>query len=70
MVLGPAVIHMLGPGSPGYVSWMQQKSGCIAYAKMLMPAAGGVIPVSTLALPPPPTKKSATFESEGICLSE
>ena len=55
-VLGPAVIHMPGPGAPGYASWMQPKSGCIAHAKMLMPMAGGVSPVLTMALPPPPTK--------------
>ena len=61
VVLGPAVIHMPGPGAPGYVSWMQPKSGCIAYAKMLIPAAGGVSPVLTMALPPLPTEKSPTF---------
>ena len=60
-VLGPAVIHMMGPGTPGYVSWMQPKLGCIAYAKMLMPAVGGVSPVLMMALPPPPTEKLATF---------
>ena len=26
-VLGPAVIHMLGPGTPGYISWMQPSQG-------------------------------------------
>ena len=62
-VLGLAVIHMLGPGAPGYVSWMQPKLGCVANAKMLAPAVGGVSLVMTMALPPPPTKKSATFES-------
>ena len=69
-VLGPAVIHMLGPGMPGYVSWMQPKLGCNTYTKILMPAAGGVSLVSTMALPPLPTKTLATFESEGIHLSE
>ena len=49
---------------------MQPKLGHIAYAKMLMPVAGGVSPVSTRVLPPLPTKKLATLESEGICLSE
>ena len=33
-VLGPTVIHMPGPGAPGYVSWMQPKLGCVAYAWM------------------------------------
>ena len=68
-VLGPVVIHMPGPGAPGFVTWIQPKSGCVAYAKMLTPALG-VIPVSTMALPPPPTDKSVTFESEGVCLNE
>ena len=70
VVLGPAVIHMLGPNTPGYVSWMQPKLGCVTYARMLTPAAGRVSPVSTMALPPPPNKRTATFESEGIRLSE
>ena len=69
-VLGPVVLHVLGPGVPGYISWMQPKLGCMAHAKMLMPTAGGVSPVMTMALPPPPGKKLATFKSEGICLSE
>ena len=69
-VLGPAVIHILGPGAPGYVSWMQPKSGCVAYARMLTPSAGGVSPVSTTAPPSTPAEVSATFESEGVCLSE
>ena len=69
-VLGPAVIHMPGPGALGYVSWMQPKSGCVAYARMLTPLAGGVSPVSTTAPPSSPTKVSATFESEGVRLSK
>ena len=69
-VLGQAVIHMLGPGAPGYLSWMQPKSGCVTYAKMLTPAAGRVSPVLMMALPPPPNERLATFESEGICLSD
>ena len=69
-VLGPAMIHMPGPGAPGYISWMQPKSGCIAYARMLTPSAGGVSPVSTMAPPSSPTEEPATFESEGVRLSE
>ena len=70
-VLGPVVIHMVGPGTMGYFSWMQPKSGCMAYAKMLVPSAGGVSLVTTMAqVPPPPTKKSATFEFKGIRLSK
>ena len=61
---------MPGPDAPGYVSWMQPKLGCVAYAKMLTPTVGGVSPVSTMALPPPPTEKLATFESEGVRLSK
>ena len=61
---------MPGPGAPGYVSWMQLKSGCVAYATMLTPAAGGVSPVSMMALPSLPTEKLVTFESEGIRLSK
>ena len=70
VVLGPEVIHMPGLGAQAYVSWMQPKLGCVAYAKMLTPAVGGVSLVSTMALPPPPTDKSATFKSEGVCLSK
>ena len=61
---------MLGPGTPGFLSWMQPKSGYVAYARMLMAMVGGVSPVSTMALPSPPTEKSATFESEGVRLSK
>ena len=61
-VLGPAVIHMPGPGAPGYVSWMQPKSGCVAYARMLTPSAVGVSPLSTMAPPSLAIEVSATFE--------
>ena len=61
---------MPGPGVPGYISWMQLKSGCMAYAKMLAPAAGGVSSVMMMALPPLPTRKSATFEYKGVHLSK
>ena len=61
---------MPGPGAPGYVSWMQPKSGCVAYARMLTPSAGGVSPVSMTAPPSTPTEVSATFESEGVRLSK
>ena len=37
---------------------------------MLMPAAGGISPVSTTVPNPPPTEVTATFELEGIRLSE
>ena len=69
-VLGPAVIHMPGPGAPEYVSWMQPKLGCVAYAWMLTPLTGGVSPVSTTAPPSSPSETSATFESEGVRLSD
>lgn len=69
-VLGPAVIHMPGPGTMGYISWMQPKSGCMAYAEILAPAAAGIIPVTMTQLPPLAAQKPATFESKGICLSE
>ena len=61
---------MPGPGAPGYVSWMQPKSGCVAYARMLMPLAVGVSPLSMMAPPSLPTEVSATFKSEGVRLSE
>ena len=69
-VLGPAVIHMLGPVTAGYVSWMQSKLGCMVYANMLMPSVGGVSPIITTQLPPLPANKSVTFESKGIRLSK
>ena len=69
--LGLAVIHMPGYSMPGYISWMQPKSGCVAYAKMLAPTTGGVNPVTTMTkMPPPPPEKSATIESNGVCLSK
>ena len=37
---------------------------------MLTPSVGGVSPVSTTAPPSTPAEASATFESEGVCLSE
>ena len=50
---------------------MQPKSGCMAYTKMLVLVTDGVSPVITATqLSPPPAKKSATFESEGIHLSK
>ena len=69
-VLGPAVIHMPVPGTQGYISWMQPKSRCMAYTKMLVPTTGGVSPVTMTALPPTPAKKLMTFESEGVRLSK
>ena len=70
-VLGPVAIYMRGPPVPGYISWMQPKSGCVAYAKMLAPTTGGVNPVTTMTkMPPPPPEKSATIESNGVCLSK
>ena len=43
----------------------------MAYAKILVPVAGGVSQVTMMSqLPPPPTKKSATFKSKGVCLNE
>ena len=69
-VLGPAVIHMPGPGAPGHVSWMQPKSGCAAHAKILAPKHGWVAPINGKALPPPPAAGAITFETEGVRLSE
>ena len=67
-ILGPAVIRMAAPGAPGCVTWLQAKSGCVAYARMLAPP--GRANSTTGGLPPPPPTTSATFESEGVRLSE
>lgn len=67
-ILGPAVIRMAAPGAPGCVTWLQAKSGCVAYARMLAPP--GRANSTTGGLPPPPPTTSATFESEGVRISE
>ena len=59
---------MAAPGAPGCVTWLQAKSGCVAYARML--ASPSRANSTTGGLPPPPPTTSATFESEGVRISK
>ena len=67
-VLSPAAIQLPGPRTPRYVQWKQPKSGCLARARILAPPAGANS-ASTRATPPLPPEQ-ATFDSEGVRLSE
>ena len=59
---------MAAPGTPGCVTWLQAKSGCVAYARTMAPP--GRAGAATGSPPPPPPTSTVTFESEGVRLGE